>query len=978
MSIAMKPGSFVVSIALLTALFGVTDVQADSVAQVQTAKRIARSTVVLIDPQGRPGEVAGMSDTAVRVGDILTFVIQFTPVPNGSTRGLGGYVTDYIPRNTEVVGARIIDADGNTAPPHRGGLCADGVGPRGAGSSPLPQGSLTQLYADTGIYYSTDPLTERWTGAPFITLFDGIEMNPEPTGVGQLDGILGAGDTTYAHNSWDWVQALAFGVGGGVAGEGKGNTPHLYGSPVAGPDTWYSKHATYVGPAGGTADLSNVVLQDDVGPWRRIQTPGAETGTMGAVPDMNGDMPDPGVSMRVGIPAVDGNGQPLGFVLSPDNPLPSYDAANPDAPYTRAVRFALGELVVGEEYFAEISLRVKALPLDPVANMDLNCAEVFGGDASAQKADGSKGGKDNAWRYFLPAPSCVVLNNFFELSVDKIAALDGERLTYTVEGKNLSTVAQTNVVVRQCFPAGIQFVSATGGGTLDNSGAGCPGGEDSVVWTVGTLQPGDDYNTITEFDINGGVTVMSRAIYTSDALPDPGFQVVAMTNVRAISVLDFDGDVTPGSVTNLPTLVDYSLHIHNRGTGAAEAGDGRLIVTLPSGFVMVPSTATIDQVAIPDPGIVGSAHEFQAGLVDVPAGGQITLTFQADVPANHPQGAYTVSLETWMTGAAGKPINDAETGLAELLVGIERSEPPVVSEPLLAGTSTVSGTTTEAAGTEISVQVNGVDRGQDVSDAAGEWTVRVPSLFAGQRVTARALAAGELISHESSPAVIVAGGAGETACSDGVDNDNDGLTDFPDDPGCTDANDVDETDVPECSDGIDNDGDGLIDFPDDPKCSSFRDETETGSPECSDGIDNDGDGQIDTADDDCADADGAREAGLPECSDGIDNDGDGDIDYPFDRGCDSAEDDHEADLASGDMGGVDVGANAGDAGPGSDTAGPVDPGGLPARSVAGRADEGCCATVAVRPDLPWPWALMLALLAWGAGRRRDPPQRRAE
>ena len=47
-----------------------------------------------------------------------------------------------------------------------------------------------------------------------------------------------------------------------------------------------------------------------------------------------------------------------------------------------AVRFAVGELIVGQEYFAEISLEVVALPLDPIMNADVNCAEVFGGDAA--------------------------------------------------------------------------------------------------------------------------------------------------------------------------------------------------------------------------------------------------------------------------------------------------------------------------------------------------------------------------------------------------------------------------------------------------------------------------------------------------------------------------------------------------------------------------------------------------------------------
>jgi hypothetical protein len=65
------------------------------------------------------------------------------------------------------------------------------------------------------------------------------------------------------------------------------------------------------------------------------------------------------------------------------------------------------------------------------------------------------------------------------------------------------------------------------------------------------------------------------------------------------------------------------------------------------------------------------------------------------------------------------------------------------------------------------------------------------------------------------------------ACNDGLDNDGDGIADFPNDPGCTASSDTDESDscpsgadCPACSDGIDDDGDGLIDYPDDTACSS--------------------------------------------------------------------------------------------------------------------------------------------------------------
>lgn len=64
-------------------------------------------------------------------------------------------------------------------------------------------------------------------------------------------------------------------------------------------------------------------------------------------------------------------------------------------------------------------------------------------------------------------------------------------------------------------------------------------------------------------------------------------------------------------------------------------------------------------------------------------------------------------------------------------------------------------------------------------------------------------------------------------CSDDVDNDNDGDTDYPDDLGCQSPDDDDETDKPACSDGLDNDNDGKIDYPADSECTSPEDNDET-------------------------------------------------------------------------------------------------------------------------------------------------------
>ena len=135
-------------------------------------------------------------------------------------------------------------------------------------------------------------------------------------------------------------------------------------------------------------------------------------------------------------------------------------------------------------------------------------------------------------------------------------------------------------------------------------------------------------------------------------------------------------------------------------------------------------------------------------------------------------------------------------------------------------------------------------------------------------------------------------------CSDELDNDEDTLIDYPNDPGCETAEDLDETDpeiLPECGDGEDNDRDTLIDFPLDPECLSASDQREGRDPGCADGLDNDQDGYIDLLDPGCDDEEDTSEYHTPFCQDRVDNDEDGLIDFPNDPGCLNREDPDERD-----------------------------------------------------------------------------------
>lgn len=922
-------------LSLLLVTAAAVDARADSVAQVATAKRISRQTVALIDPQGKPVDAGGGGgNSLVKVGDVLTFVIQFTPVPNGAYRGLGGYITDYVPPNTEVVGARIIDRFGNTVAPHRGGLSCDGYGPRGSGSwttgvgeGTLTQGSMSQLYADTGIFYSTDPRTARdsrtvqanpTTQQAFLTVKNGLQMPANPSGAGQFDGLLNASSPYFAHNAWDLAQVAEFGPGSGNTPEHVGSSGIGYGSPVAGPDSWYKLEVTVDPPSSPVAAVNTKFL-GNVGPWKRIRQTGSEIGRRGqgdnppsAAQSTNAYLKCPGdAPTRVGI--VTTAGEPV----TTSNPVQA-----------NAVRFALGELVVGDEYFAEISLRVKALPLDPTFG-NINCAEVAGGDASARSQNGGTGGKDHLWRYFLPAPACVSLDLLFENNVDKVLATSNSTLTNTIEAKNLTTSPMTGVVVKDCFDAGAEsFVAAgtTPGYTqMSGTAAGCPDGnnQSALVWNVGTLAPGEEKTYIVKFTGKGSTT--NQAVFTSNTFPAPGFVANAYTTIGTLAIMRLDVAAAPTYVPTLPGTVHYTGTLRNVGTGDASFIDATFdlpATALPWTYV-AGSTKVNGAAVTGNPVQTGTKLRYTPAATLLPtavaAGGTVTVEFDVTVPAGTAAGIHTTNLTTWVKSA--QDFEDSVFRVAPVAVLTARSESPIVNVPLAQGGTSVSGKSNEAVGSLVKVYVNGNVVGNGTVSGTGSFSVNVPPLVAGQRVEVTITGAGELESNPApTPPVIVVATAGA----------------------------VDPTPKAACSDGIDNDGDGKVDYPDDPACCSFLDDSES--------------------------KDGGACVKPPKCADGLDNDGDGLIDFPFDPGCASPLDDDENDVPTADAGtGTDGGGGGGgtDGGSGSSPgrpagATPPDPGGVPEDFGA----DGCGCRVAEGHGTAVPVFVAASAIAFLASRRR--------
>jgi len=834
--------------------------RAAGVAAVINAKTIPESTVSVIDPESGTSSGGGTTDVRIGPGDIISFRYKWVAVPDANIRGIMAYLTEYVPANTEVVGVRVLDQNGLTIPPRLPGRsllsCRAGGGRctttnyLGSGTG---EGSIAQLHGDTGVFYATDNRFVRNPANAFLALNNGLTM-PDPVNVNFIMTLVGASAPFKVHNNWDLIQVSAL---GGVTGA----TAYRYGSPVAGPETFYQYEVGYT-----TAPVYNNI----VGPWHRIVYPGSTIG-VGAAP---GDR-DP----ATGWSLVDASS--TGFDVTPLAPLPAG---------TKVVRFALGEARVGEVGWAEVFLRVLATPLDPTMNKDVDCAEMFGSDLSSDA-----GGLVQPWAYHLPAPACVYLNLLFDLDVDKLIVDSTGILNYTIHGKNLSTQAQSNVYIRLRFTGSeIAYVSVGSGtptptllGTCDDgSGFAC------LRWGPLSLAASAEYSYTARFNGGGaGQIYKVFANYRSDALPAPGFTTQVISVPKPITLAHADVTLA-SSFAASPGSASFTGTLRNDGTSSPTYD--RLTFWLPTGWTMgTVNVGGTNRACSANCGTNNPTFDLALGFG---IGQSRPLTFTVTVPASVAAGLYPVDLEVKasQSGYGGSFYTRFED-IAVVPVREPRSAIPVVSCPVNVADSTISGTTSEADGTVIRIFFNGILRGQTTA-SSGRWsftgfTSTFGPLFAGIEVRASAEAPNENESERS----LACFGSTQAVCGDRQDNDGDGLIDFPADPGCDSPTDGSEDNPPpECSDGIDNDGDTLVDWPDDPSCADPADTTESGSPACADGVDNDGDTLIDfPADPDCSSAADTSEVARAACQDGVDNDGDTLVDFPVDPGCHSAFDDDE-------------------------------------------------------------------------------------
>jgi uncharacterized repeat protein (TIGR01451 family) len=636
MNITRQIWRIVPFLSTLALLCGIQAARADSVAQVQTTKYFAPETVAMIKQRvqdvanGVPGATLGFKS-----GDPISYIIQFTPIANTSTVGAGGYITDYIPTGTVVIGASFVQPDGaggfySVAPPTSAQMATDNalgtftswtmdaatlaICTAAGRTATNCTGRFANLVADTGIFYSTDSRTGVFTDPStdgrvrqWGTAVGGNGYYVFPARGGtQLPPKMGApaGALPTTHNYWDAAMTTAFGTATAqavtsptatntrVVGAGTGAAPFNAASPVAGPDTGYK--LDYTG---------------SVGPWQRISYSGSTIGPTG--------LPATGV---VGANSVVGTSTSAGSSF----PLPSN---------TNAVRWAAGRLVVGSQSYVKITLQLTTAP--PSAGL-VNNSEVFGGDGSPESgltaAPGGNGNVDNPWVYHVPSVAsnvstlfvlkdivCVydatgscVANNGANLPITGTPATVGPKVRYRISYINSNNGTQHNVVICDQLPNGatltpvmtpaqVPFASVTQVSALPNIGTpvspaavacGFAAGGTTFSYPVIPVFAGGAAG-IVEFDVqyplfaagNAGDALTNTAKAVSTELATGVTSFVPSNLVSSSSAnLTISKNVSPSNA-NKGDTVTYTVTVSN--LGSLPANLTTLVDTLPGAATAV-------------------------------------------------------------------------------------------------------------------------------------------------------------------------------------------------------------------------------------------------------------------------------------------------------------------------------------------------------------------------------------------------------
>lgn len=588
--------------------------------------------------------------TGFQNGNIVTVQGAFPVHATGTVSGPGGYITFYIPNGYEVVGASVTNASGspissgNATSPANGEGISKGWGPRGQntfnvtanGWNPALSSSCTTFgktaatcnnglaftYGDTGVFYSTRSDTAYFPAGQDISNANGYAVNP--TNTAPWNDVAGGVGSARVHNKWDAVQSNAFGSTAPLANAGfstleqtaltvgRGSTPYLAGSPVAGSSTGspLDRYAT-------------------TGPWQRISYPGScITFPNGPATSDGGTGADPVTPVNSVSACVT---TLAGVSLSTSSPLP---------PATNAVRFAMGGIDLNVTRYVKLSLRVT----NAATIGTINC-EAGGSDST----EGTAAGNDNPWRYYVGAVCQAALASPATLSILKSVvrlngqAYDGSKpimpgaiVRYRVSYANNWTRTQSNVLVSDVLPAGVSnatnFTVVSGPNILPTSPtAPIAGGTTFNFQTISSLAAGA--GGIVEFDAT--VTGAIGSSVTNTARVQSTQRVTPVTAPATFTVASNVADLRISKINNQTTVQagDVSTYIISLSNSGPAAADDTILADPAVGALTKTGAVTCTYAGTP--AATGPASpsiaQLEAGfaITTLPSGGSVSCSVNA-------------------------------------------------------------------------------------------------------------------------------------------------------------------------------------------------------------------------------------------------------------------------------------------------------------------------------------------------------------
>jgi uncharacterized repeat protein (TIGR01451 family) len=613
---------------------------------------------------------AAAEQPLIQRDDEFWVMLKTTPGP-GTTTGVGGYQTFYVPDGVIVTDAAYVfpdssDPRGFRNIPMKGqSSIAIGNGSIGQSSSPefigwelpglnglgykhasvtatgMDRGTLAGVYADTGIFYSTDPRT----------VFNSYGMLKPPLIGPPTPMKNNSGDTVgeyYAENIlnaiprrvlgvmtlWDSYQLRAYGrsdVSPLLDENGRGNAPWGLANVVPGPESgyaWEFDYDAYQSTQGSASDKLRAAIK--IGPWNRIKYPGSQISQ-----DQAGL-----ISNVLGQAGIDAS-----LMGIPANAIP------PDA---NAIRFAIGQLELGRPEQSAVKVRIIDEPALDCWGMH---ADAFGGDAG-----GTDGGKDHIWRYFDPTVVTLTPCTFIQKVASKSLVAPGETFYFDITFANNGTDTLPNVTITDTLPNGLVHVSAVPApATVSGS---------SFTWNIGTMEPGDLVTIRQYVRATGSGTLFNTATARSNGAVIGVSQQSVEVGVRAI--LDKSKSVTPSSAAPGDT-VTYTLDIENIGTGL-NGTPLRVREFLPAGFTFVSlNSATLNGATIASPTIVLDAADPKEPLFTISQGIQpgkkLLISFTARVGLEVQPGTYWNYFQLEYEGKIIPPIPEAPVTVAGGKIG---------------------------------------------------------------------------------------------------------------------------------------------------------------------------------------------------------------------------------------------------------------------------------------------------------------------